>query len=73
MPLTERRAIFNELREGIDGVKNNYDIILMDDPWIPFFAENRHLAKLGTFFDALGVDCPDSDFLGNLVENPNLR
>jgi multiple sugar transport system substrate-binding protein len=40
-----------------------FDIILMDDPWIPFFAENGHLEDLTPYFNAIGVPSPDSDFL----------
>lgn len=40
-----------------------FDIILMDDPWIPFFAENGHLEDLTSMFNAMGVPGPDSDFL----------
>jgi multiple sugar transport system substrate-binding protein len=40
-----------------------FDIILMDDPWIPFFAENGHLEDLTSNFNTMGVPGPDSDFL----------
>ncbi|MGH6806737.1 MAG: ABC transporter substrate-binding protein [Ensifer adhaerens] len=40
-----------------------FDIILMDDPWIPFFAENGHLEDLTAFFKGAGMEGPDSDFL----------
>jgi multiple sugar transport system substrate-binding protein len=40
-----------------------FDIILMDDPWIPFFAENGHLEDLTSYFNTMGVPGPDSDFL----------
>jgi len=40
-----------------------FDIILMDDPWIPFFAENGHLEDLTPYFNALGTTGPDNDFL----------
>ena len=40
-----------------------YDIILMDDPWLPFFAENGYLEELTSYFNAIGTDGPDSDFL----------
>src|SRR5262245_2074393 len=40
-----------------------FDIILMDDPWIPFFAENGHLENLTSYFNAMGVPGPDNDFL----------
>ena len=42
-----------------------FDIVLMDDPWIPFFAENGHLEDLTAFFNKMGVPGPDNDFLGN--------
>ncbi|HKQ94624.1 MAG TPA: ABC transporter substrate-binding protein [Aestuariivirgaceae bacterium] len=50
-----------------------FDIILMDDPWIPFFAENGHLEQLTSYFAALGTTAPDNDFLGKalaLCRNP---
>jgi multiple sugar transport system substrate-binding protein len=40
-----------------------FDIILMDDPWVPFFAENGHLEDLTSYFNAMGVPGPDNDFL----------
>lgn len=40
-----------------------FDIILMDDPWIPFFAENGHLEDLTAYFKKAGMEGPDSDFL----------
>jgi multiple sugar transport system substrate-binding protein len=40
-----------------------FDIVLMDDPWIPFFAENGHLENLTSYFNAIGVPGPDNDFL----------
>lgn len=50
-----------------------YDIVLMDDPWLPFFAENGYLEPLGKYFQAIGTDGPDSDFLAKsiaLCRNP---
>jgi len=40
-----------------------FDIVLMDDPWIPFFAENGHLENLTSYFSAIGMPGPDNDFL----------
>lgn len=40
-----------------------FDIILMDDPWIPFFAENGHLEDLTPYFKNAGMEGPDNDFL----------
>ena len=36
----------------------------MDDPWIPFFAENGHLENLTTYFKTRSARTgPDNDFL----------
>jgi multiple sugar transport system substrate-binding protein len=40
-----------------------FDIVLMDDPWIPFFAENGHLEDLTPYFKNAGIEGPDNDFL----------
>ena len=40
-----------------------FDIVLMDDPWIPFFAENGHLEDLTQYFKKAGREGPDNDFL----------
>ncbi|APG88891.1 ABC transporter periplasmic binding protein (plasmid) [Sinorhizobium americanum CCGM7] len=50
-----------------------FDIVLMDDPWIPFFAENGHLEDLTSYFKGAGVEGPDSDFLSKslaICRNP---
>ena len=50
-----------------------FDIVLMDDPWIPFFAENGHLEDLTPYFQRAGKDGPDDDFLSKslaLCRNP---
>lgn len=50
-----------------------FDIILMDDPWIPFFAENGHLEDLTAFFKGAGMEGPDNDFLSKslaICRNP---
>ena len=55
--LFERAANAGATRSGV------FDIILMDDPWIPFFAENGYLEELTSYFNAIGTSGPDSDFL----------
>lgn len=50
-----------------------FDIVLMDDPWIPFFAENGHLEDLTSYFKTAGLDGPDDDFLSKslaICRNP---
>lgn len=55
--LFEKAATAGQTKSGA------FDIILMDDPWIPFFAENGHLVDLTSYFTAMGTGGPDSDFL----------
>lgn len=65
--LFERAATAASTRSGV------FDIVLMDDPWIPFFAENGFLVELGPFFKGIGTDGPDNDFLSKslaLCRNP---
>ncbi|MDK1374591.1 ABC transporter substrate-binding protein [Sinorhizobium sp. 6-70] len=50
-----------------------FDIVLMDDPWIPFFAENGHLEDLTPYFKKAGLEGPDNDFLSKslaICRNP---
>ena len=55
--LFERAANAAATQSGV------FDIVLMDDPWIPFFAENGYLEELTSYFAALGTIAPDSDFI----------
>lgn len=55
--LFERAAAEAEAGSG------EFDVIMIDDPWITFFAENDYLEPLESFYDAAGEDAPDSDFL----------
>jgi len=55
--LFEKAANAGQTKSGV------FDIILMDDPWIPFFAENGHLQDLTAYFKTTGVAGPDDDFL----------
>ena len=55
--LFERAANAGATRSGV------FDIVLMDDPWIPFFAENGYLEELTSYFNSVGTSGPDSDFL----------
>jgi multiple sugar transport system substrate-binding protein len=60
----------NVFEQGANAGATNsgvFDIILMDDPWIPFFAENGHLETLDPYFEAAGMTGPDDDFLSKSV------
>jgi multiple sugar transport system substrate-binding protein len=55
--------VFEQAANAGQTKSGTFDIVLMDDPWIPFFAENGHLEDLTSYFNASGVPGPDSDFL----------
>ncbi len=59
--LFEKAANAGATRSG------TYDLILMDDPWLPFFAENGYLVELGPYFQKLGIDGPDNDFISKAI------
>ena len=59
--LFEKAANAGRTKSGV------FDIILMDDPWIPFFAENGHLEDLTPYFKQAGLTGPDNDFLSKSV------
>jgi multiple sugar transport system substrate-binding protein len=59
--LFEKAANAGATRSGV------YDMILMDDPWLPFFAENGYLEELGPYFQKIGTDGPDNDFLSKAI------
>lgn len=40
-----------------------YDLIMLDDPWFPRYAETGRLTPLEPFYRARGLDGPDPDFL----------
>jgi multiple sugar transport system substrate-binding protein len=55
--------VFEQAANAGQTKSGTFDIVLMDDPWIPFFAENGHLEDLTSYFNASGVPGPDNDFL----------
>lgn len=55
--LFDRASTAAELGSG------EFDIIMMDDPWITYFAENGYLEELTGYYDEAGTVAPDSDFL----------
>lgn len=66
-PVTLIEAPYDELFDRAateaEAGSGAFDVIMIDDPWITFFAENAYLEPLEPFYDAAGEDAPDSDFL----------
>jgi multiple sugar transport system substrate-binding protein len=51
----------------------SYDLVMLDDPWFPRFAEGEMLADLGPMFERRGLKGPDPDFIPasiNLCRHP---
>jgi multiple sugar transport system substrate-binding protein len=42
-----------------------YDLIMLDDPWFPRFAEQQVLTDLKPFYEKRGQSGPDNDFVPN--------
>jgi multiple sugar transport system substrate-binding protein len=55
--------VFEQAANAGQTKSGTFDIVLMDDPWIPFFAENGHLEDLTPYFKNAGIEGPDNDFL----------
>src|SRR3954451_5347499 len=51
--------VFEQAANAGQSKSGAFDIVLMDDPWIPFFAENGHLEDLTPYFKKAGKDGPD--------------
>ena len=65
--------VFEQAANAGQSKSGAFDIVLMDDPWSPFFAENGHLEDLTPYFKKAGKDGPDNDFLSKslaLCRNP---
>ena len=43
-----------------------YDLVSMDDPWLPYFAGGEYLRNLDDLMDEQGIE-PDADFLPELL------
>ena len=55
--------LFQRTAKAAEAGSGEFDLILMDDPWIPYFSENGYLEELTSYFVADGSGSPDSDFL----------
>ena len=55
--------LFDRAAAAARSGSGEFDVIMMDDPWITYFAQNNYLEILSPYFADLGVDGPDSDFL----------
>ncbi len=57
------QSLFEKLIIALSGPSTNYDLIMLDDPWFPRFAEMDGLLELTPLYQAKGQSGPDADFV----------
>jgi multiple sugar transport system substrate-binding protein len=57
--LFEKELVAMQARTGA------YDVVMLDDPWFPKFAESRSLTDLDGLLKKRSLPGPDTDFVGN--------
>ena len=57
------QSLFDKLIIALSGPSTNYDLVMLDDPWFPRFAQMGGLLELGPLFQARGLPGPDEDFV----------
>jgi len=56
-------SLFEKLLLALGEPSVSYDLVMIDDPWFPRFAEMNGLLELTPLYAARGLDGPDADFL----------
>ena len=57
------QSLFEKLLIGLSGPASAYDLVMLDDPWFPRFAQMNGLRELEPLYRAKKLDGPDADFL----------
>jgi len=57
------QSLFDKLIIALSGPSTNYDLVMLDDPWFPRFAQMGGLLELGPLYQAQGLPGPDPDFV----------
>jgi multiple sugar transport system substrate-binding protein len=57
------QSLFEKLLIALSGQTTDYDLVMLDDPWFPRFAELGGLVELAPLFKAKGLEGPDSDLI----------
>ncbi len=58
------QSLFEKLLISLSSPSSNYDLVMIDDPWFPRFAEMGGLLDLAPLFREKGLPGPDEDFVG---------
>lgn len=57
------QSLFEKLLIALSGPTTSYDLVMLDDPWFPRFAQMNGLRELMPLYQAKGLPGPDADFL----------
>jgi multiple sugar transport system substrate-binding protein len=57
------QSLFDKLIIALSGPSTNYDLVMLDDPWFPRFAQMGGLLELSPFLQAKGLPGPEEDFV----------
>jgi multiple sugar transport system substrate-binding protein len=57
------QSLFEKLIIALSGPRTNYDLVMLDDPWFPRFAQMNGLRELTPLYQAKGLPGPDPDFV----------
>lgn len=57
------QSLFEKLLIALSGPAASYDLVMLDDPWFPRFAQMNGLVELTPLYQAKGLPGPDADFL----------
>ena len=56
-------GLFEKAVNAVQTASGAFDLIMVDSPWAPFFFANDFVEELGPYYEAMGTDGPDSDFI----------
>lgn len=57
------QSLFEKLIIALSGSSTHYDLVMIDDPWFPRFAQMDGLRELTPLYEARDLEGPDPDFL----------
>ncbi|MFQ5694598.1 MAG: ABC transporter substrate-binding protein, partial [Terriglobia bacterium] len=57
------QSLFEKLIVALSSPRTNYDLVMLDDPWFPRFAQMGGLRALAPLYEAKALAGPDDDFI----------
>lgn len=56
-------SLYSKIMMSISGSESAFDVVMLDDPWFPKFAESSALEPLAPYYGRLKLSGPDADFV----------